>query len=235
MGLEDTIGAELLGLRKRHGGITVAALAQTEALRTVLGGGDPRLAYNALKHLLLENEPSLALVAASYSLGFASEATTHLDRLSDFGKFYAYDQRQARRHSDAGIIELARRIVSERTLETAPVLEATILRADNVVLEVLLRTERLPYIEMQDPVVDAVDADGSRVVIPCEWNPATHATAVVAVTNVAVLHDGETSRALSVRWHGELWPRFVLVAESPLAGTITFQTLAGRMQVDGRW
>jgi hypothetical protein len=226
MSLEETARTELLRLRKRQGGTTVAAMAQTEALRQVLGGGDPRLAYNALKHILINQEQSLAVVAVSYSLGFASEGATHLDRLSDFGTEYSYDQRQARRYSDAGLTELARQIASEWTLEAAPVLEARVLRADDTTLELYLRTERLTFIEMQEPVVEAVNPDGTRITLPCDWHPGDQGHAITASTNVVVL----TEAAASIRWPGELWPRFVAMSE-PSHGTVRVETLASRMQV----
>jgi len=90
--LESGIRQELLGLRKGSEAVTVGSLAHTTALRVVLGGGDARIAYNALKHILLESSDSLGVTAVSYSLGYASDASTHLGRLDDFGRDYGYDQ-----------------------------------------------------------------------------------------------------------------------------------------------
>jgi len=61
----------------------------------------------------LSLDQDLAVTAAGYSLGYASDYDSHLGRLDDFGRDYTYDQRQARRYSDKGIEQIARHISSE--------------------------------------------------------------------------------------------------------------------------
>lgn len=226
------MGRELLRLRRNRGGATLGALTRCEALRQVLGGGDPRLAYNGLKHVLLMRGDSLGVTALSYSLGYASDAATHLDRLSDFGRDFGYDQRQARRYSDSGVVEVARHIGSEFTLEASPVLELRVLRADEQVLELYLRTERLEFIAMQEPRVEAVTADGERTVLPCDWHESREESCVQTSTNAVVAGPGD-SPAVSVFWLGEIWPRFVV--EQPGIASLQglrVQALGTRVQVE---
>jgi len=228
--LEEAAHAELLRLRKHTDGVTVGALARTEALRQVLGGGDARVAYNTLKHIVLQHD-SLTVTAASYSLGFASDGTTHLDRLSDFGRDYDYDQRQARRYSDRGIVELARSIASGWTLEAAPLLEVLVLRLDDEALELYVRTERLHFIEMREPLIETVEESAERRALACDWRLDEDDRTVRGATNVALLYDRSDRAALSIRWQGEIWPRFLVSVPDPVALPLAVQTFGSRMQI----
>jgi len=231
MSLEEAVKSELLRMRKTQDGVTVGALARTEALRQVLGGGDPRLAYNGLKHIMIVKSDSLAVVAASYSLGFASDAPSHLGRLDDFGTEYGYDQRQARRHSDKGVVELARHIGSEWTLEASPVLDVHILRADEEVLEVYVRAERLRFIDMREPLIEAVEASGARAVVTCDWREAGDDQFIRAASNFLISLDDATQRALSIRWQGEIWPRFAVSVPPITKADLGIEALGCRLQL----
>jgi hypothetical protein len=231
MGMEETIRRELLDLRKQRSSLSPEALAHTEALRTILGDGDPRVAYNSLKHIALSRGERRSIMAASYSLGFASDGTTHLDRLTEFGDDYGFDQRQARRYSDRGIAELASWITRERTIEASPVLRAEILRADDVALEVVLITERLIFIEMQAPLLEAVHKDGQRDQLDTVWDEAT-GTTVRSVTTI-VVEQNDPRPALSVCWRGESFPLIFL--DAPLteraSNRLLVQALGNRLQI----
>jgi hypothetical protein len=239
MSLEEAARTELLRMRKHRDGVTVAALSRTNAIRQVLGGGDPRMAYNALKHILLEHSADLGVTAASYSLGYASDGVTHLDRLTEFGLDHGYDQRQARRYSDRGIVAVARSIGSEWTLEASPVLRLAVVRWDDEQgLEALIRTERLPFIEMQLPRVELIDARGVRTTVDCEWEEQTWTDGCRSSGQMHIPVDGIDSHqlALSILWPGELWPKFEVSwsgDKSPpkASGDLRVEALAARVQL----
>lgn len=237
MSLEEAARDELLRMRKTADGVTVGALARTDALRQVLGGGDPRVAYNALKHVLLNHADDLAVTAAGYSLGYASDGSTHLDRLIEFGRLHGYDQRQARRYSDRGIIAVARHIGSEWTLEASPVLRVVVIRADNAGFDLLLQAERLDFIEMGEPNIELVADDRQRRNLEVRWvtdasNPAKHCE-VAHITIIPRVVPGKVAQYLSILWTGEVWPKFE-VGIRGLSGPATrmqVETMAARLQI----
>lgn len=239
MSLEEAARTELLRMRKHRDGVTVAALSRTNAIRQVLGGGDPRMAYNALKHILLEHSADLGVTAASYSLGYASDGFTHLDRLTEFGIDHGYDQRQARRYSDRGITALSRYIGSEWTLEASPVLRLAVVRWDDAQgLEALIQTERLPFIQMQQPKVELIDAEGARTTVDCEWEEQAWTDGCRSSGHMHIPADGVDSHqlALSILWPGELWPKFDVswsgVESLPAASEgLRVEALAARVQL----
>jgi hypothetical protein len=231
MSLEGKIKQELLTLRKLKTGTTPEVLIHAEALCTILGDGDPRVTYNLLKHLVLGRSDQRSIMAAAYSLGFASNGATHLDRLTAFGYDHGFDQRQARRYSDRGITELARSIASEYTIETSPVLRGQILRWDDRAIEVLVTTERLPFIEMRVPLVEVIQKDGERMTLECVWQEKDD-NVVRGMTHVAMNRTDQHS-ALSVCWRGEIWPCFVCEFPCPDESVVglSVQTLGNRMQI----
>ncbi len=235
MSIEEAARTELLRMRKSSDGVTVGALARTEALRQVLGGGDPRIAYNVLKHVVLSlsAREDLSIIAASYSLGFASDGRSHLDRLSDFGRDYAYDQRQARRYSDRGVVEIARRVATEYTIEASPDLQVVVVELRVDVMELLITTSRLPFVEMREPVFEVVSEDGTRVEVPLDWSEQDLlAYVTMAATCLVELTRTPAGTAVSVRWPGEIWPKFTVVTGPPRIGVgLTVETLASRVQI----
>lgn len=231
MSIESEVRQELLALRKATEAVTVGSLARTTALRIVLGGGDARVAYNALKHLFLESSDSLAITALSYSLGYASDASTHLGRLDDFGWNYDYDQRQARRYSDRGVTELSRRIATEHVVEAAPSLGIEIhhVPEDDDAVHVILRRECLPFVDMAAPVVETVGPRGGRHTVGCRWRNQPDASLVVHWADSTVR--GIDKRAISVLWPGEVWPRFVIAIDDRLPRVVLVTTLGARVQL----
>lgn len=231
MSIESEVRQELLALRKLSEAVTVGSLARTTALRVVLGGGDARLAYNALKHMLLSAGDGLAITAVSYSLGYASDAATHLGRLADFGRDYAYDQRQARRYSDRGVTELSRRIATERVLEASPTLgiEIRYTPEKGEAAHLILRREALPFIEMRTPVIETVGPRGGRRAIRCQWQNQPDSDLAVHWAEATVRDIDK--RAITVLWQGEVWPQFVTAADQRLPYTTVVTTLGARMQV----
>lgn len=230
MSLEELAKTELLSMRKHTDGVTPGALARTSSLLQVLGGGDPMVAYNALKHAIFAMDSSLEVTAATYSLGFASDGNTHLDRLTDFGTDYGYDQRQARRYSDKGIDEIARYVASQWTIQSSPNLELQIVALSNESIECLIHTECYDFIEMRLPVVQAVNQDGTREEVFCDWQAETNEVYRLAITHIAVERRTD-SHHVSVLWNGELWPRFSVVGQVALPGGSTITSLGARLSV----
>ena len=218
-GLYKAVHDELLAMRKHRDGVTVGNLARTTAILEVLGAGDPRLAYNQLKHVLLSLDQDLAVTAAGYSLGYASDYDSHLGRLDDFGRDYTYDQRQARRYSDKGIEQIARHISSEWMLEASPTLTIEVVKANDEVLELVIRSERLAIVEMRDPVVEMVSSTGKRESFPVDWRPlAGEAGALRQEASVRTDQLRQPDVAVSVLWTGEAWPLFHLAVLRGLDG-----------------
>ena len=218
-GLYKAVHDELLTMRKHRDGVTIGNLAHTTAILEVLGAGDPRLAYNQLKHVLLSLDQDLAVTAAGYSLGYASDYDSHLGRLDDFGRDYTYDQRQARRYSDKGIEQIARHISSEWMLEASPTLTIEVVKANDEVLELVIRSERLAIVEMRDPVVEMVSSTGKRESFPVDWRPlAGEAGALRQEASVRTDQLRQPDVAVSVLWTGEAWPLFHLAVLRGLDG-----------------
>ena len=232
MGLEDEAKAELLRTRKHSDGVTVGSMARSPVLSSVLGGGDPKIAYNSLKHSIFAMDSSLAVQAATYSLGLASTGKTHLDRLTDFGTEHGYDQRQARRHSDRGITEIARFVATQWTVEASPVLEVRIVGLTVTTIEVILHTERFHFIEMIEPTVELVAQDGNRQSIECEWHGGSDDLKEHAVTQICLSTPGGAA-GLSVLWRGETSPLFRSRADTDLPPRTVFESVGQRWTISG--
>ena len=233
MSLEEVVRAELVQLRKSRDGVTVEAITHAPALSTALGDGDPRLAYNALKHIVLSLSDRSSVTAAAYSLGFASDGATHLDRLSDFGSEHGYDQRHARRYSDKGLSEIARLAVSAWTIDNSPTLEATILPTGADVLELLIRTQRLSIISMRDPILETVNVDtGERLAVVPDWHEQLDDAFVRATAHVMIPQPPAEAVEASIRWQGEVWPRYVAITpDVPTMGRFIVETLGARLRL----
>lgn len=224
-------------MRKHADGVTVGALSHTQAILHVLGGGDPRVAYNSLKHVLLRLGDSLAVTAASYSLGYASNGSTHLDRISDFGRDYGYDQRQGRRYSDRGIAEISRRVASEWTVEASPTLEVTVKQLDRNVIALDTCFEHFYFIDMQQPKIE-LQLDGVRLEARCDWNLVSEYPLVSARSSrlkVDIANQPELS-GVSFLWRGEAWPQFQTHFSNSLQGVRAWSvtSLAARMLLSCR-
>jgi hypothetical protein len=152
---EHAIHAELLAMRKRPGGLSPRSMAQCPVICDLLGNGDPEVAHVELTHKLIEiigeEDDIMAVEAASCSLGFSAEANTHLARLQEFGDKHFLDQRQARRYSDRGLVQLVRLISSHWTTRTVP--EATLIVAgiDGTQLGLSVQLRRQQHVDMHKP------------------------------------------------------------------------------------
>ena len=239
--LEQRVLAELLSIRKTTEGLSTTSITACPVVVDLLGDGDPLMAFNRLEHRVLETlelgDDVLPLQAAVYSLGLATEAKTHLDRLNDFGTEYGYEARQARRHSDRGLQQLAALITSNWVVHTSPTVEVFIAEQSDRSLALTARTKHQWFVEMGTPTLQWQDADGTRRPIPQAVFVEDHrggtsaqpssapetgdgnsdddqpphsawlTTALRRPVRMPAPSVGQPS-SLRVTWSGEVWPRF---------------------------
>lgn len=229
MALAEAVRTELVAARKAPGGLTPASMASTTTLRAVLGGGDPAAAYNALKHSLLAFEGDTSVMAAAYSLGFASDGYTHLDRLTDFGTDYGYDQRQARRYSDRGVRELSFFIAEQWSMEAAPSLRLTVLQGAD--LELVCSTSNFHFIEMRDPVVERIDRGGLRASLPGEWMRRHEDLLVHGFAHYIFDEFDPQQETVSVLWRGEMWPTCDVSIDKSVGSPLGVHVFGARVQI----
>ena len=251
--IEERVHRELLRARKSPEGLSPNLMATLATMRDLLGDGDPLVAFQRLQHRILEtlelDDDVTGIEAAAYSLGLGSAGRTHLDRLNDFGRDHGYEARQARRHSDKGLRQLARLITSNWIVHTVPTLEVFLAQQANGSFAVTLRATRQHFVDMRELTIHDVrdHGDGApqrtqrAVELAIEERPSRPgppARAAHVVTTLAqpfVLpapEPGEPSH-LRFEWRGEVWPRFVfnLIGRTDAEPCITSQTLGAVMQV----
>lgn len=232
MSLKDRVRAELLAIRKTSHGLTVAALTHCPVIAGLLGNGDPRVAYNSLKHAILSTDADTSLKAATSSLGLTSDKATHLGRLDDFGAEHGYDQRQVRRYSDRGIQQLARLISSSWITEAVPSLDVFIYQTGPDRFAFMVETRCQQFIEMrplrtrlhvgthQPEVVDVPTTERQEGI----WNHAR------TIHPIEVDVTDETS--LAWMWRGELWPKFSVQWRTDLIGhCVTSEYVGNKLMV----
>lgn len=236
---EEAILQELRAARKRPGGLSPQAMAQCPVLCDLLGNGDPEVALVELTHKVMElidsGDDVTAVEAASYSLGLCTYADTHLARLEEFGAKHFLDQRQARRYSDRGLLQLARLISTHWTTQTVP--EATLiivgLDESRVGFTVQLRWQR--HIHMHPPKLSLWrDGEVQPAPFAVTWTVASEPDALWHEHELAepavVELEGETTVRLV--WRGETWPTFIVVLTGDIhAEMVKSQTLAAACAV----
>lgn len=233
--LEFRVHAELLALRKLRGGVTVEALAQSEAISQLLGAGDPYLTYTRLQHEVLASNLDIAIQAAAASLGFSSDGQTHLERLDDFASEVGLEQRQARRHSDKGIAALARLISSNWPTETVPQLTITIGYAPDTGWHVHLVTQYLHVVAMSEPEVTVI-VGGEHSEAELLWVRGENNTWRYARTDRPLeITDRAEETSVAIVWRGELWPKFNVqwLASSPVVAETLGNKLLLRVRSEG--
>lgn len=207
--LEHQVRAELLAIRKTRRGLTVAALTHAPVLTSLLGLGDPKLAYNQLMRQILGSDLDITVQAAAASLGLSSHADTHLGRLDAFGSEVHLDQRQVRRYSDKGIRTLARLVSTSWTTEGVPALDVIVVRSGADEFTIAITTHRLLVVEMQ-PVRLTLSHGPTSTELPYESiEPESDEdwwVHQVPVQPLIVQLVDETS--LRIVWRGEMWPKF---------------------------
>lgn len=220
---------ELKRLRKRSGAVTVDALSLTPTVCALLGGGDPYLAFTRLQQHLLDESHERSVKAAAASLGFFSDADTHLDRLTEAGVMLSVDQRQARRLSDEGLEALATLITTNWTVEAVPELVIDVIAERNG-LALALSAHHPATVAMREPAVEFLSAQ-IRTTLPVAWSVTgnTEQMQLRAGMPVRVTYDAiETS--LTVVWRGEVWPKFTVRLHGG-ASPLSVETLGNRLMM----
>ena len=236
---EDAIHQELRTARKRPGGLSPQTMAQCPVMCDLLGNGDPEVALVELNHKIMElidsDDDITAVEAASYSLGLCTDADTHLARLEEFGAKHFLDQRQARRYSDRGLLQLARLISTHWTTQTVP--EATLivigLDETQVCLTIQFRCQR--HIHIHPPKLSLCQGNEPQ---PTPLSPAWTTTSQpqalwheqeLAEPTIVQLQDETTIRLV---WRGETWPKFTIVLTGNIhARMVKSQTLGAACAV----
>ena len=192
-----------------------------------------------LNHKIMElidsDDDVTAVEAASYSLGLCSYADTHLARLEEFGAKHFLDQRQARRYSDRGLLQLARLVSTHWTTQTVP--EATFiligLDESQVGFTVQLRCQR--HIHMHPPKLSLWQGDEPQPTpLTLSWTTRSQPDALwreeeLVEPAVVQLQDETTIRLV---WQGETWPKFTVVLTGDIhADMVKSQTLGAACAV----
>lgn len=156
--------AELLAARKTSAGLSPHSIALCPTVVALLGNGDPLVAFTQFQsHLLKEIETRddvVALEAAAFSLGFASAERTHLARLDAFGLERGYEARQARRHSDKGLRQLAHLIANNWNLYMTPVADVSVAEQLDGSIRIGIRTIRPRFIGMDELTIQRALPEG---------------------------------------------------------------------------
>jgi hypothetical protein len=204
---EELVLCELKSLRKRTDGASVGAIAECPTISQLLGNGDPMLAWSQLQHLALGVEWSKDIEAACYSLAFASTKKTHLDRLVEFAAEFYMDQRQARRYSDRGLLQLASLICTNWVTHAVPDLLMVVIPSSPSTITVYVRCCRPEAIGMHTPMLTYRNDLGEKAfdITWIEWRDDDR-ICLRLEQPVEVDLRGETS--ITARWSGELWPKF---------------------------
>lgn len=236
---ENAIRDELLMARGRPGGLSPQAMAQCLVMCDLLGNGDPEVAHVQLGLKVLEiveaEEDVMAIEAACYSLGLATEANTHLRRLEEFGSKHFIDQRQARRYSDRGVKQLARLIATNWTTQTVPEATAILIGTapGQVGLDVRLRCQR--HVDMREPKVGIWSTDRDepdQLVVPWKRTFETGTPWIEDEFETPAILDITQETTIRLVWRGEVWPKFTVVLTGDIdAAMVTSETLGAACAV----
>lgn len=236
-------------MRKTADGLSPNAMARCTTMVALLGDGDPLVAFTRLQARILETlelgDDTTGLDAAAYSLGLASDRKTHLDRLVAFGEEYGYEARQARRHSDKGIEQLATLICSNWVVHTVPTVEIYLAQQTDGSFALTVRTKRQRFVDMQPIRIHRTTKDGHLATLTPQpiFVPApAHNSQTSTGANDGDYGEGreDTSESLwiteqlqrplhlpapttetpntivRIDWHGEMWPRFTTSTIAPI-------------------
>ncbi len=236
---EEAIREELLMARGRPGGLSPQYMTQCPVMCDLLGNGDPEVAHVQLSLKVLEiieaEDDVMALEAACYSLGLATESNTHLRRLEEFGSKHFIDQRQARRYSDRGVEQLARLIATNWTTQTVP--EATVIvigtAPSTIGITIRLRCQR--HVDMREPKVGIwpVDLEEPEP-LQVTWVRSSEPDALWTEDEFKTPKTLDVEQETTVRlvWRGEVWPKFTVVLTGDIdAAMVTSETLGAACAV----
>lgn len=249
---------ELLAARKLPGGLSPHSMADCPTIVALLGDGDPLLAFTCLETRILArlelDDDVTPLNAVAYSLGLASHGRTHLERLTDFGETYGYEVRQARRHSDLGVQQLATLICSNWIVNTVPVVNVVLTGHPDGSTDVVVSTERPRFVDMHPVQIQCYHADGGPREKLHDFRPSPRFEPAARPTydsdgegllpddlrvhqrlvEPLALSPSANGRAHGVRiaWSGEVWPCFQLqLIGLPPETTVSSQIVGNAMTV----
>lgn len=204
--LEERVRAELVMLRKQRHGLTVESLTQAETICALLGAGDPYVAHSRLVHEILESDLDISIQAVAASIGLSSDENSHLKRLDDFGSSAHLDQRQVRRHSDRGLLTLARLISTNWPTETVPQLTAIVSYA-RTAWELTFITERIRSVRMSAVQVE-IFSGPIRTRQSVTWRADPKGLWGRQYSEAWTLADSSQETSIYMVWRGELWPKW---------------------------
>lgn len=261
--LEQAVLSELLAVRKTSEGLSPHAMAGCPTIMALLGDGDPLVAFTRLQDGVLERielaDDVTPIEAAAFSLGLASSGRTHLERLNAFGVERGYEARQARRHSDRGIRQLAALICSNWIVQTTPILSVNLTQQADNSLAVMVYTQRQRFVDMK-PLRFQRRVASSQ---PEPWHPQPalvtedHQTSTTTASQTDISAASEPAAPLPddlwvrqhltspiilpssggepielrVSWFGEVWPCFEIKCIGALSSdlVVTSQTLGNTL------
>jgi len=204
--LEERVRAELVILRKQRHGLTVESLAQAQTICALLGSGDPYVAHSRLVHEILESDLDISIQAVAASIGLSSDADSHLKRLDEFGASVHLDQRQVRRHSDRGILTLARLISTNWPTETVPQLTA-IVNYSQRAWELTLVRECLWSVRMANPRIE-ISVGLRRLTPNVVWHSDSSGLWEREYSETLAVDYQDEELSVAIVWRGELWPKW---------------------------
>lgn len=253
---EAVVQRELLAVRKLPEGLSPHSMVGCPTIVALLGDGDPLVAFTRLETKILArlelDDDVIPLNAVAYSLGLASNGRTHLERLTDFGETYGYEVRQARRHSDLGVQQLAALICSNWIVDTVPVVNVVLTGLpDGSADVVVVATERPRFVDMRPVQIQWYSADEApaqrlRDVLP---PPRFEPVALAAYDNDCLpdnlrVHqrlaeplilsppDDGREHGLRIAWPGEVWPCFSTQVVEPIKSFVRiFKTVGNAMTI----
>ena len=229
----ELVLAELKTMRKRPDGASVAAVAESPTICQLLGNGDPLVAWSELHRRALDVDWSIDIEAAWYSLAMASTERTHLARLEEFAAQFYIDQRQARRYSDRGVIQLARLTATNWATASVPSLDVYIRFSDCANIAVNIRCSYPDSVRMRQPQIRALDCGTNCPEEPpmdrLESDHRVHLT-FTRPLQVKILNQ----IAIEIVWSGELWPKFgfLVVPSAHQPASVGLECLGAKARVE---
>ena len=212
--LETRVLNELKALRKHRTGASFEGLsAKGKTICSLLGAGDAALAYSVLVQQCLEKIGSdwgMEIEAAITVLGLASKQETVLGRLEEFASKYYLDQRQARRYSDQGLINLAKLIATTWSVYSVPIARITLGASSNVpangdakAYQAHITATHLDFIQMQTP---EYEADG-------DTRQQLQTTTKNGTDNLVKFEFSPINfrNSIDIFWFGEMWPKWEVI------------------------
>lgn len=207
----ESVLRELRVARKHRSGLSEVTMADCPTTCSFLGAGDPAVAFSSLVALArtyqLDQETSAGLM--SLGIGIADSVSV-LDRLERIAAEQYVDQRTARRRADQGLRRLAMLITTNWSLWPPKMIVRLRHEGDALLLAVGL--EWPVRLSMLTPTIEVAHKGDPPEAVEGTWE--THRTRTKAdwelrhLGGVLALNLQEAPTVVTIRWLGEMWPRF---------------------------